>query len=189
MALKTITNKVKELVYLDLQELNPLQGELKELTKYNYNKLRKQILKGFKAPFFVWLNPKDSKYYLEDGHQRLRVLSELRDAEKYIIPKLPCVVIHADSEHEAKTNILEISSQFGHFTGQSLYEFASLNNIDLPTIEDFRFPEIDMDKWKAEFFDMPLASDKEGAQELSEEDFSNFDNQCPKCGFEFNDKT
>jgi ParB-like chromosome segregation protein Spo0J len=28
----------------------------------------------------------------------------------------------------------------------------------------------------------------EGAKELSEEDFDKFDHQCPKCGFEFDDK-
>lgn len=154
--MKTIINKVKELIYLNIDELHPFQGDLKELSKENYNKLRKQILKGFKAPFFVWLDPKTQKYMLEDGHQRHRVLNELGRSEGYVIPKLPCVVIHADTEHEAKANILEISSQFGQITGDSLFQFASLANIDLPTLEDFRFPEIDMDKWKAEFFDEPV---------------------------------
>jgi len=99
--MKTITNKVKELIYLDLAELHPFQGSLKDLSKENYNKLRKQILGGFKAPLFVWLDPSTNKYMLEDGHQRYRVLTELKNVEKYEIPKLPCVVIHADSEHEA----------------------------------------------------------------------------------------
>jgi hypothetical protein len=181
--MKTIQNKVKELIYLDLSELNPFQGNLKDLSKENYNKLRKQILGGFKAPFFVWLDPSTNKYMLEDGHQRYRVLTELKNAEKYTLPKLPCVVIQADSEHEAKKNILEISSQFGNMSSQSLFEFASLNNIDLPTLEDFRFPEINIDAFKAEFFDMPIESDKEGAQELDESDFQEFEHECPKCGF------
>lgn len=153
---KTIINKVKTMIMLELDDLHPFQGNLKELLKDDYDKLRKQILKGFKAPFFVWLDPKTNKYMLEDGHQRFRVLTELKNAEKYTLPKLPCVVIHADSEHEAKKNILEISSQFGHMSSSSLFEFASINNIDLPTLEDFRFPEINMPSFKAEFFDMPL---------------------------------
>jgi len=41
-------------------------------------------------------------------------------------------------------------------SSSSLFEFASLNNIDLPTLEDFRFPEIDMDKFKDEFFNDPV---------------------------------
>jgi ParB-like chromosome segregation protein Spo0J len=30
--------------------------------------------------------------------------------------------------------------------------------------------------------------DMEGVKELEEEDFSNFDHKCPRCGFEFDDK-
>lgn len=33
-----------------------------------------------------------------------------------------------------------------------------------------------------------LQNEKEGSIELNESDFDNFDHQCPKCGFEFNDK-
>lgn len=165
---------------VEIDDLHPFQGELKQLTKENYNKLRKQILKGFKAPFIGWQNPKDSLIYLEDGHQRLRVLTEMRSAEGYKIPKLPCVLVHADTEHEAKVNILEISSQFGEMTGASMFEFASLNNIDLPTLEDFRFPEIDMSAWKAEFFDMPLPEEPK-EKEMPEEKDAEL-KTCPNCG-------
>jgi ParB-like chromosome segregation protein Spo0J len=33
-----------------------------------------------------------------------------------------------------------------------------------------------------------FGEEKEGAKELEEKEFSDFDNQCPKCGFEFNDE-
>ena len=180
--MKTIINKVKELIYLELDELHPFQGNLKDLSKSNYDKLRKQILKGFKAPFFVWLDPATNKYMLEDGHQRFRVLTELRNAEKYNLPKLPCVVIHADTEHEAKKNILEISSQFGNMSNSSVFEFASINNIDLPTLEGFRFPEINMDAFKAEFFDNQILPGSENDQGKLDEKKKQ---QCPECGHEF----
>lgn len=37
-------------------------------------------------------------------------------------------------------------------------------------------------------FKLPEMNAKEGAKELSEDDFSEFDHTCPKCGFEFDDK-
>lgn len=36
------------------------------------------------------------------------------------------------------------------------------------------------------FTKMEQPKDIEGSKELSEDDFKNFDHQCPKCGFEFN---
>lgn len=180
---KTIVNKVRNMILLEIDELHPFQGNLKDLLKEDYDKLRKQIIKGFKAPFFVWLDPSTNKYMLEDGHQRHRVLTELRRAEGYTIPKLPCVVIEADTEHEAKKNILEISSQFGRVTPSSLFEYASLNNIDLPTLEDFRFPEIDLDNFKAEFFDMPVDFEEpEDKKDPTEKEFET--KSCPACGVE-----
>lgn len=173
----TIINKVKSMILLELDDLHPFQGNLKDLLKEDYDKLRKQIIKGFKAPFFVWLDPKTNKYMLEDGHQRHRVLTELRRAEGYTIPKLPCVVIEAATEYEAKANILEISSQFGRVTPSSLFEYASINNIDLPTLEDFRFPEIDMSSFRKEHFeDTPQNIQDDGEIPMQE---------CPSCGHKF----
>lgn len=140
---------------VDLEFILPFQGNLKDLSKENYNKLRKQIIElGFTSPFIVWKN--EGKYWCCDGHQRLRVLTEMKKSEGFRIPKLPVVFVEAATEHEAKKKILALTSSFGEITSQGLFEFASLNNIDLPTLEDFRFPEIDLDKFKSEFFDEPV---------------------------------
>lgn len=37
-------------------------------------------------------------------------------------------------------------------------------------------------------FEIKELESKEGAKELSEDEFSDFDHQCPKCGFEFDAK-
>lgn len=152
MAPKTIRIACQGHTTLDIDKLEAFQGDLKDLSKDNYNKLRKQILElGFSEPVSVW--QQGGHNYLLNGHQRHRVLTEMRRAEKYTVPPIPVNLIDAENEHEAKKKILSLTSQFGEITSQGLFEFASLNNIDLPTIEDFRFPEIDMDKWKAEFFE------------------------------------
>lgn len=189
--LKEIQIKCQGAATLELEQIEPFQGNLKELSKGDYNKLRKQIIElGFSEPIGVWKH--EGKYKCISGHQRVRVLTELKRSEGYKIPRIPVSFIEAETEHEAKKKILAMAAQFGALTGQGLFEFASLNNIDLPTLEDFRFPEINIDNFKAEFFDMPLESDKDGAKELNESDFSEFEHTCPKCGFEFNgnaDKT
>jgi len=150
--IKEIQIKCKGSMSLELEQLEAFQGNLKDLTKENYNKLRKQILElGFSEPICVWKN--DGKYNILNGHQRVRVLTEMKRAEGYKIPRLPVVEVEADSEHEAKKKVLSLTSQFGEISNASLFEFASINNIDLPTLEDLRFPEILMDSFREEFFD------------------------------------
>jgi hypothetical protein len=190
--LKEIQVKCKGSMYLELEQLEVIQGDLKNLSKENYNKLRKQIIEqGFSAPFFIWRDDSGPKvkYKIIDGTQRYRVLTELKRSEGYKIPKLPVAEIEAETEFEAKKKLLSFVAQYGELTSEGLFKFISDSNIDLPTLEDFRFPEINLDSFKAEFFDMPLDSDKEGAQELDESEFSEFEHKCPKCGLEFNDKT
>lgn len=187
--LKEIQIKCKGSMYLDIEQLQPFQGNLKDLSKDNYDKLRKQIIElGFSEPICIWKDESGPipKYNILNGHQRIRVLTEMKKAEGYKIPKIPVVEVEASTEHEAKKKVLALTSQYGEITKEGLFEFASVNNIDLPTLEEFRFPEINIDNFKAEFFDMPIESDKDGAKELDESEFSEFEHTCPKCGFEFN---
>jgi hypothetical protein len=174
---KEIEIKCKGAIELDIDEVHPFQGDLKQLTKENYNKLRKQILElGFSEPMSVWKSPED-KWMILNAHQRHRVLTELRRAEGYHIPKIPCSIVEASSEYEAKKKVLALTSQFGEITSQGLFEFASLNNIDLPTLEDFRFPEIDMDIFKKDFFDGFAEPEPKGEPEEKEIELKT----CPHC--------
>jgi hypothetical protein len=62
---------------IKLEELTPLQGDLKELTHRNFEKLKKSILKhGISFPFFVWQD--NGINYVLDGHQRDRVLRKMQ---------------------------------------------------------------------------------------------------------------
>lgn len=50
---------------------------------------------------------------------------------------------------------------------------------------DFELPDIGFDTSYIDGLLNPTQPTIEGSKELGEEEFSEFDNQCPKCGFEF----
>jgi DNA modification methylase len=96
-----------------IDSFKPLQGELKDLSQENYNKLKNSILKhGFNIPVFVWNG------YLLDGHQRQRVLLQ----EGWNV-EVPYVEIEAETELEAKEILLKITSQYGKITMEGLDDF------------------------------------------------------------------
>jgi ParB-like chromosome segregation protein Spo0J len=80
-------------INIELADLTPLQGELKELNEQNFGKLKRSILKhGITFPFFIWQS--EGNNYILDGTQRDRVLKQLAD-DGYTIPALPCALIEA----------------------------------------------------------------------------------------------
>ncbi len=114
----TIAPSLADLPHHHLAELVELQGELKDLSKREYNKLKKSISeKGIFVPFFVW--PSDDTLYILDGHQRNRVLTK----EGYT-GLVPCLYIDAVNELDAKEKLLLISSQYGKITQEGLDTFA-----------------------------------------------------------------
>ena len=63
-------------IKLKLEDLTPLQGNLKALTEANFEKLKRSILRhGVSFPFFCWQH--DGVNYILDGTQRDRVLSKM----------------------------------------------------------------------------------------------------------------
>lgn len=139
---KTIRNDVGDLIEVHINDLVEFQGELKTLSKINYEKLKRQILDlGFSSPFHVWRDGKELK--LLDGHQRLRTLKNMVQVDGYKCGKLPAVVIDASSYEQAKRKLLALTSQYGEVTSEGLYGFVSDVDIDFDTLSnDFRFPEI-----------------------------------------------
>ena len=94
--MQTVQISCKAAINLDLDQLTPMQGDLKELSESNFNKLKQSILRhGITFPFFVWQS--DGTNYILDGTQRDRVLLKLV-AGGYECPPLPCALI------DAKTN-------------------------------------------------------------------------------------
>lgn len=132
---------------IDIDDIQPLQGNLKSLSKESYIKLRKEILnEGFSAPFFIWKNK------ILDGHQRHRVLQKMR-AEGIAIPKLPYVKIEAKNEKQAKQKLLAFASQYGEMEAHGLYEFLNEAGIDFDEAKNsYRFPEVDFKKFDEAFY-------------------------------------
>jgi hypothetical protein len=71
--MQTVQIRCKAAINLDLHKLTPMQGDLKELSQINFNKLKQSILRhGITFPFFVWQSGGEN--YILDGTQRDRVL-------------------------------------------------------------------------------------------------------------------
>jgi hypothetical protein len=144
--------------YISLDDIANFQGDLKDLSKINFKKLKNSILEhGFCSPFHLW--EKDKKYYCLDGNQRTRVLLTLR-GEGYSIPNLPVTFIKAKTKKQAKKILLSLTSQFGNMTSQGLYQFMMDADLGMDEVEDsFSFPEIEFGSFKSEFFDKEPGND------------------------------
>ena len=121
---------------IQLHELTEFQGELKERSAGDVEKIIKSIKKhGFSFPFFVWKN--DGKNNVLDGHGRLMALQQMAAAGEEI-PALPCVYISAKDEAEAKEKLLKLNSQYGHMTAESVADFLDGMEIEL---DDLALPD------------------------------------------------
>ena len=166
---------------LPLDELEPFQGELKSLSSVEFAKLRRAIVEtGFAFPIYIWKSPENVCFIL-GGHQRVRVLKQLRDAEGFIIPPVPVVFVEAENIVQAKRRILQDASQFGTVERQGLYEFMSEAALSITELDDFfKLPEINTAQFGAEFFkdQLSLVEDPidewEGMPEFNQEDKSSF---------------
>jgi hypothetical protein len=138
---------------IDFAELVPLQGDLKSLSKENYERLKRVILElGFSSPFHVWFSH-DGKKYILDGTQRYRALTKMR-LEGHEVPPLPYVKVDAVSKKDAMRKLLTIASQYGKVEGQGLYEFMTEAEMDVnELILNNSFPDINLEHFSAEYFD------------------------------------
>ena len=113
-----ISPELSHLEKVPVSDLVPFQGDLKELPRKNYLKLKRSLLNyGVVVPFFVWVN--GDTCYINDGHQRQRVFNgEGWDME------VPIIRIPATDERDAKEKLLAISSQFGQITQEGWDAFT-----------------------------------------------------------------
>lgn len=133
-----------------LSDLKIIQGNLKDLSEVNYEKLKGEILDlGFSAPFFCWTMTKGRKrktFDLLDGTQRLRALIKMQEEGIELPPKFPIIDVDADSYKQAKKKILAISSQYGTITQEGLIEFNKDLGLSFNDIQDsFSFDGLDFD--------------------------------------------
>lgn len=168
--MKEIKIKCEGFSEVPISELIPLQGKLKSLSKQNYNRLKKQILRlGFSEPISVWRN--NDSYYILNGHQRLRVLKEMVEKEGYTCPPIPINPVEAKDENEAKEKVLSLTSQFGDIENQGLYEFLQNTTIDVSSLEDnYRLPDVDFNEFLAEYYDEPMTEGKTDEDSVPEVD-------------------
>lgn len=159
-AIKTISVKCETKDYLDWHNITEFQGGLKIRDEADIEKAKTSILKyGWSFPFFVWVSGKTN--YCLDGHARIKVLKALEE-EGYLIPELPVVYIQAKNKTEAKQKLLRLNSNFGHFTKESVLEFAE--DIDL------NFDEIALPDTTIDFSDGEEIAETEGDDEAPEVD-------------------
>ena len=156
--IQTISIKCETKDYLDWHNITEFQGGLKIRDEADIEKAKTSILKyGWSFPFFVWVSGKTN--YCLDGHARIKVLKALEE-EGYLIPELPVVYIQAKNKTEAKQKLLRLNSNFGHFTKESVLEFAS--DIDL------NFDEIALPDSVIDFTDAEEPQETTGDDEVPE---------------------
>jgi hypothetical protein len=186
MAQIRITCKTELQIPVDL--LHGIQGNLKEMTTENFEKLKKSILThGFNFPLFVWKELKQTEsrilggkpdqklfFWVIDGHGRLLVIRKLIE-EGYACPELPCVEIEAANLNDAKKRVLIVSSQYHTMTDEGLYEFMHQADLDAGFLDDLSFSSIDIGDFKENFFEGP---DEKSNPALKEPELK----KCPNCG-------
>lgn len=176
---------------VELDGLSELQGNLKVLPEEQYQRLKRSIIElGFSFPVHAWRSA--SKKFILDATQRTRALKRMRDEDGYKVPKLPVVWVDAKDKKEAVRKLLAAASQYGQVTPDGLFDLAKMFKIDIDMLKsDFSFPELDMKAFESSYFsemaDVSFKA-KVGSKELDEADFQEFDHQCPKCGFGWDDK-
>ncbi len=164
----SIAHHLKDLPHVPISSLKPLQGNLKELSTKNYNKLKRSLLdNGIFLPFFVWAE--ESKFL--DGHQRDRVFTN----EGWDID-VPVVYVSADTEEEAKEKLLVISSQYGRVTQEGWDEFT----VDLN--DDWIQDTVHFDALPFVFSD--FGEEEEQESEDAEPQTNRADELCDKWGVE-----
>lgn len=172
-----ISEKLSNLPTLPLGQLTELQGELKELSTVNYQKLKRSIEdKGFIVPVFVWQEPETAVNYICDGHQRSRCL--IKEKVSLDTP-IPVVFIEAKGILEAKEALLVISSQYGLITQEGYDTFTfDLDEAYLQEMVNFDALKV----WEEEV---------SNTNDINEENYDtgqmseNGEVTCPKCGHVF----
>lgn len=198
MASKIIKVACEGADVIGIDEIEIIQGDLKELSMEDFGALREEIVKrGFSAPFFIWKSGK--RRVLLDGTQRLLTLRKMRDEGGWTVPALPCAWIHAKDEAEARQKLLAFVAQFGRVTEQGMYEYLHKSGFDYTALDNFSLPGFDVPTFAGAYFEVPASTTQEagtelgnpsngkepatGSKEIGKESFDDLNHKCPRCGF------
>jgi hypothetical protein len=131
-----IVHNPNNLPTIPIADLLPTQGDLKDLTDKNYQKLKNVIKRrAFSYPVYVW-EDENKLLHLLDGHQRQRVLNR----EGWNEP-IPYLKVPAKDLQEAMARLLEITSQYATITQEGIDEFIA--KYELPEAEVFQATQFD----------------------------------------------
>ena len=188
--------------FVNLDELKDFQEGLKTLTDENKNSLKENILKfGFSFPFFIWEDDEKNKW-INDGHQRQIVLQEMQNEGIELPDKFPACHVFAKDKKEAAEKLLLVSSQYGKFNEEGLYEFSQKYELDLPELK-LSLPEIDLALFADKEYDYKFKPDynpvidtnkvtydkikqeKDNLVKQINKEINKRDIICPKCGYQF----
>lgn len=120
---------------LNLDDLTEFQGNLKERTEDDIDKIVRSIkMHGIAFPLFVWRH--DGINHCLDGHGRMSALRKL-DSLGFLVPPLPVVYVDCKDEQGARDLLLRLNSHYGKMTKESVLEFIGEFEIDTA---DFELP-------------------------------------------------
>lgn len=146
------TIKINKIVTTEVQwlGLTILQPEsLKELNNTDYQALKRSILdQGYIDPVKVWYDEASKQTYILDGVHRIMVMKKMKE-EGYKLPDtVPATFIQCKDRQQAMNLILIYSSQYAKITSKGLYDFITIENIELPDIaQNISLPTIDLENF------------------------------------------
>lgn len=154
-----IDDQIQGAHYIDWRTLQAFQGNFKELTDINCEKmLQSMVTKGFFDIKKVWLkvdnlNPENDIIYIADGHQTIATLTKykpeiesgqikiLRKSDNQPTHLIPCIFINAENEQDLAEKLLLINSEFGTVTSDGLLEFSqkyAIQDIFMQNVASFK---------------------------------------------------
>lgn len=149
--MKIIKSTCSANLFIPIEELTVLQGNLAEMSEKAHKKLREMFIRyGIRFASHVWKNK--GKNYIIDGTGRFKTLLNMKE-EGFEIEPIPCVIVEAKDMKEARRLILHGRDRFHETTDQGLYEFLAEAQLDFAEVKtEIEMPEIDLGKFGAEFF-------------------------------------
>lgn len=151
--MKKIRIDVEKMIHIPYDQLVIIQGNLKELSKTDYELFRDEILRlGFSEALGVWFD--EGKYKVLSGTQRVRVVKQMVEKEGFQVDPLPCCIVKADTLQDAMQKILALAKQWGKVTQDGLYEFLTGINYQIDNLQrDLAgLPGLNVEQFKDNFF-------------------------------------
>lgn len=154
---------------LPIEDLTQFQDDIKKLSNENYEKLKAQIMEiGYAEPINIWECKEENKKYIGNGHQRLVTMLRMK-SEGFTIPNVPVSKIFPKDKSEFAKIVLSLTSQYGEIDAKGTHEYLIKHNIPVQYIEEkLRLPELNLPKFKNEFYPSESSEDDDAVPEVNE---------------------